>query len=146
MISNERQYRISKAQLKKFEEALEAQQLAARPEDIHPKLWQAEQDAIHSQIKELNRDLTLYDNLKGGKVTTTHVASVADIPSALIQARIAQGLTQKDLADKLGVREQQVQQDENVLYETASLRRLVSVAEILGLRLEGEATLLQQAS
>lgn len=146
MISNERQYRISKAQLKKFEEALEAQKQATRPEDIHPKLWQAEQDAMRSQIKELKRDVTMYNNLKQGKVTTTHVASVADIPNALIQARIAQGLTQKDLAEKLGVKEQQVQQDENVLYETASLRRLVSVAEVLGLRLEGEATLLQHAS
>ncbi len=85
----------------------------------------------------------MYDNLKQGKIITTHVASVVDIPISLIQARIAQGLTQKDLAEKLGVREQQVQQDENVLYETASLWRLMSVAEMLGLKLEGKTTLLQ---
>lgn len=143
MISNERQYRISKAQLKKFEEALKVQQQTTKPTDIHPKLWKAEQDAMSSEIEKLQRDMSMYDNLKQGKVTTTHVASVADIPISLVQARIAQGLTQKDLAKKLGVREQQVQQDESVLYETASLRRLVSVAEALELKLEGKAILLQ---
>ena len=63
--------------------------------------------------------------------------SLESLPIALIQARIAKGLTQKDLAQQLGVREQQVQQDEDNLYASANWRRLGQIAEVLGMRIEG---------
>jgi ribosome-binding protein aMBF1 (putative translation factor) len=142
MIQNERQLKITKSRLEGFRNSIAHLKASKRPHDIDPLLWKAEQDAILSTIEELEGEIKQYENLKGGKVKTIKVASFDDVPKVLIQARIAQGLTQKDLAEKLGVREQQVQHDEEILYGSASLNRLKRVAEVLGLEVEGKAKLL----
>ena len=50
MIKNQRQYRITKSQLAKFEAALS--EAAARP-DVDPRLRSLEEDALRSQLEEL---------------------------------------------------------------------------------------------
>lgn len=145
MITNEREYRITKSHVTRFEETLNHMRVSPAPSDLHPKLWKAEQDAIESQIEEMQQALLEYEALKSGQVTTTTVQSLDDLPKALIQSRIAQGYTQKDLASKLGVKEQQVQQDEENLYGSASLRRLKRVAEVLGVSFEGNINLLAKS-
>jgi ribosome-binding protein aMBF1 (putative translation factor) len=142
MIYNERQLKITKSRLEGFKESLSQLKASKRPKDIDPLLWKAEQDAIKSTIEELEADVKEYERLKAGKIKSVKVSSFDDVPKALIQARIAQGFTQKDLAEKLGVREQQVQHDEEILYSSASLSRLKRVAEVLGLEVEGRARLL----
>jgi ribosome-binding protein aMBF1 (putative translation factor) len=142
MIYNERQLKITKSRLEGFQESLAQLKVSKRPQDIDPLLWKAEQDAMKSTIEELEGDIKQYERLKAGKVKSVKVASFDDVPKALIQARIAQGFTQKDLAEKLGVREQQVQHDEEILYSSANLSRLKRVAEVLGLEVEGKAKLL----
>ena len=49
----------------------------------------------------------------------------------LIKCRIALGWTQEDFARRLGVRPQQVQNDEATDYESASLSRLLRTAQVL---------------
>ena len=49
----------------------------------------------------------------------------------LIKARIALGMTQKDLAKRLKVKEPQIQQYEATNYARASLTRVEQVARIL---------------
>jgi DNA-binding XRE family transcriptional regulator len=142
MIQNERQLKITKSRLEGFRNSIAHLKASKRPQDIDLLLWKAEQDAILSTIEELEGEIKHYEHLKAGKVKTIKVASFDDVPKVLIQARIAQGLTQKDLAEKLGVREQQVQHDEEILYSSASLSRLKRVAEVLGLEVEGKAKLL----
>ena len=51
-----------------------------------------------------------------------------------MQARIAAGLNQKDLADRLGLKEQQVQRYEATGYQSASLARLREVVDALGVK------------
>ncbi len=48
--------------------------------------------------------------------------SLADLPKALIRARIAAGLSQKEFADRLGMKEQQIQSYEANDYQHASGR------------------------
>ena len=57
---------------------------------------------------------------------------VAELPSVLIKARIAQGLSQKDLAERLGLQEQQIQRYEATDYASASLTRIKEVVSALG--------------
>ena len=59
----------------------------------------------------------------------------------MIQARIAAGLSQRALARRLGLKEQQIQKYETERYATASFRRLSQVAQALKLRIEGEISL-----
>jgi HTH-type transcriptional regulator/antitoxin HigA len=53
------------------------------------------------------------------------------LPEMLTEERIRLGLTQKQLADKLGLKEQQIQRYESSRYQSASLRRLQEVAKAL---------------
>jgi len=53
--------------------------------------------------------------------------------TVLIRARIAQHLTQRQLAERVGVKEQQVQRYEATEYSSASLRRVLEIAAALKL-------------
>lgn len=52
----------------------------------------------------------------------------------MIKARIARGMTQKQLAESLNLQEQQIQRYEATLYQGAALERIEAVAKVLGLR------------
>jgi len=140
MIKNARQYRITRSQAAKFRDAL-SQLDASPPGDTPPRLRQAIRDAIESQFLELEGQLAEYDALQRGEVTALEVDSLAAIPHALIAARIAAGLTQKELASRLGLAEQQIQQYEATDYASASVARVGEIAEALGVRLTGRVSL-----
>ena len=55
-----------------------------------------------------------------------------DIGDALVAARVAQGITQRELATRLGVHQQQIARWERERYGCVSLARLTRVAEVLG--------------
>ena len=138
MIKNERQYRITKAQAEKLHRAiLEYTKTSPRP--IHPVLRKAQLDALKSQVNDLKRELTEYERLKSGKQKTIALGSLEEVPKTLIQARIACGLSQEQLAAKLGLKPQQVQRYEASEYRSASLERVTEVARVLGLKLRHPA-------
>ncbi len=140
MIQNERQYKVTKTQIEKFSEALAV--LETEQKEVEPWLIQLQRDAMTSSLEELQEEVRNYERLQTGKIKSVNVISLEDLPKALVQSRIAQGLTQKELAERLGVREQQVQHDESILYSSASLSRLQRIAAVLGVTLEGKAKLL----
>lgn len=133
MIRNGREYRITKAQAKKFEQAI-AQLPKGRSIEkaTHPRLAKAQKDAVQSQLQSLRKQIKDYERLRrrGGK--TLNVTSIEKLPQSLIRARIAAGLTQKELATRVGIKEQQVQRYEATNYASASLARVLQVARILG--------------
>jgi len=134
MIKNERQYAITKSQAEKFARALE--RLTSQPEKtrkVHPLLPKAEADAIRSQLADLRAELEEYQALRSGRGDFPEITSVSELPLALIQARIAAGLSQKELAQKLGLKEQQIQRYEATDYASASLSRLREISHAVGL-------------
>ncbi len=138
MVSNERQYRITKAQAEKFSQAL--QEATARS-GVNPLLQKLEQDALRSQLHDLEQELREYETLRAGEESVLTLDSFAELPRALIKARVASGLTQKDLADRLGLKEQQIQRYEATDYTAASVRRLKQVIEALGIRVHADVFL-----
>jgi DNA-binding Xre family transcriptional regulator len=62
--------------------------------------------------------------------------SLDDLPVALIRARIATHLTQKALAERLGVKEQQVQRYEATRYAGVTFDRIRAVADALEVRVD----------
>jgi transcriptional regulator with XRE-family HTH domain len=141
MIKNERQYRITKAQAEKFEQSLA--QLMASPQaaDMHPIERQLHQDAVRSQLDELRMQLSQYEALRSGKESVLHVTSFIALPRTLIQARIAAGFSQKELAERLGLKEQQIQQYEATEYASASMSRVQEVIDALGVLVREEVFL-----
>ena len=134
MITNERQYRITKRQLSSLRKTLadfNPKEIAERVgSDI---LAAAELNALRSEEASLSSQLREYELLRSGKITQLRASSLEELPSILIRARIAQGLSQRELAELVGVKEQQIQRYESDEYATASLHRLREIAEALRL-------------
>jgi transcriptional regulator with XRE-family HTH domain len=142
MIKNERQYRITKAQADRFENALaEMSSSHKSKEAVHPLIEKAQREAVMSQLDDLNAQISAYDALRSGKQFVLARESFEDLPSALIQARIAAGLSQKDLAERLHLKEQQIQRYEATEYASASLERMRDVVRALGLSIRGDVFL-----
>lgn len=141
MIKNDKQYRIAKAQARRFEEALDELTAQERPSRITPRLWQAQRAAAESQLQELREHVDAYQRLLMGKSKELLLDAVEDLPKTLIRARIASGLTQEGLAHRLGVKPQQIQRYEASEYESASFARIRQVVQALGLRLPKPARL-----
>jgi transcriptional regulator with XRE-family HTH domain len=137
MIKNERQHRVTKSQIVKLEAA--HSQLTGLDSGITP-LQKIERDGLASLLEELREDLKRYEALQSGKACTSKIASIDDLPRSLIEARIAARMTQADLADRLGLKEQQIQRYESTDYNTASLAKILEVAHALGLKLVGNGS------
>lgn len=137
MIKNERQYRITRAQAARFTQALrQFEGESSELEGLHPLLVKARKDALRSQLADLVHDLREYDALKEGSFDFDQLKTVAEIPKLLIRARIARGLSQRELADRLGLKEQQIQRYEATDYSSASLARMTNVVTALGVSVD----------
>jgi ribosome-binding protein aMBF1 (putative translation factor) len=132
MITNERQYLITKAEAERFELALN--QADEQNKKLHPKLRKAAREGLESQLQELRESLYEYEALRAGAETSFEYDSLINLPEGLIKARIARGMTQKQLAESLNLQEQQIQRYEATLYKGAALERIEAVAKVLGLR------------
>ncbi|HTX10645.1 MAG TPA: helix-turn-helix transcriptional regulator [Solirubrobacteraceae bacterium] len=135
MITNERQYRITNAALKKFEASIAAHDAGQPSPDVHPRIYQAMGDALRSEAEVLQDQLREYDRLRAGRVKQRTLRSLNELPKAIIEARIAARVTQKGLGDRLGVAEQQVQRWEASDYAGVSVERLQQVADALGAKI-----------
>jgi ribosome-binding protein aMBF1 (putative translation factor) len=135
MITNERQYRITRAQLKRFDEAAEAQATRDPSPDVDPRIHAAMGDALRSEAEELRRQLHEYEQLRAGEIKARSLRSLTDLPRALIEARIAGHVTQKELADRLELAEQQIQRWEATNYAGVGVERMQNVADALGARI-----------
>lgn len=130
MITNERQYRITKAELRRFEEAVG--NYVPGP-GVDSGMKGVMDDALQSEVEVLSAQIKRYEDLRDGRVSRRQIDGLRDLPTALIEARIVAGLTQRALADRLGVPEQQVQRWEANLYSGVGVVRLQEVADALGM-------------
>ncbi len=142
MITNERQYRITRSEADRFRKAITAFSVGqAARSDVHPRLLQAQREAMESQLADLQAELVEYERLKSAELSVIRINSFDELADGLIQARIASGLSQKALAERLGLKEQQIQRYEAERYASASYQRLREVAAALGLRITNDILL-----
>lgn len=128
MIRNEREYKITKSQARRFTEALA--EFDANPPQNDAILVKAQRDSLLAQLEDLTDEIKDYQALKGSQ-QPLGLNELENLPTRLIQTRIAVGLSQKSLAAALGVSPQQVQKDEASTYQNASYAKLLQVARIL---------------
>lgn len=69
-------------------------------------------------------------------------SGIDSIPELLIAARVARGMTQRDLADYMGLQVQQIHAYESNRYQGASLSRIAWVAKALNLDIQALGALL----
>jgi HTH-type transcriptional regulator / antitoxin HipB len=140
MIKNEREYRITKAHLAGFEEGLVANDNREFPPNVDPGMKKLMHDAIASEIDVLRAQIDHYEQLHEGRITGREITSLHELPVALIEARIAARLTQRQLAKRIGVAEQQVQRWEANDYSGVGVHRLQEIADALGVQIHDTIT------
>ncbi|MEX2399963.1 MAG: helix-turn-helix transcriptional regulator [Rhodothermales bacterium] len=90
--------------------------------------------SFHEQLKD---EVETYERMKRGDLGT--LSSLTSIGRWLIGARIARGMTQKELADRLEVSESQVSRDERNEYHGITVDRAQRTMDALGIRFRAEA-------
>lgn len=146
MIRNERQYRITKAQAVRFAEAIHSLETeTAQEAELHPLLLSVQKDALRSQLSDLQREIMEYEALKAGKFAFDHLKGISELPTQLIRARIASGLSQRELANRAGLKEQQIQRYEATDYSSASFTRIVEIVSALGIEMDERVLAEQRA-
>ena len=136
MIKNERQHNIAKSQLKKFADAIEQFDQKIKSKKIHPLLIKAQKQSLQSQHSDIQEQINYYDNLRKSKTPILELSSFEEIPITLIKARIALGLSQKDLAERIGLKEQQIQRYEFTEYSTASIAKVKEIIKALDIEVK----------
>ena len=135
MIRTTRQLNLTIESAAEFESAIEKALLDGPGEGVHPIIFAAQIDGMKSQLESLRREICEYEKLCAGDVDSINLSSLQDLPIGLIKARIASGLTQQELAERLDVKAQQIQRWEHEDYENVGFRRLVDIANALDLNI-----------
>ena len=90
-----------------------------------------EVENLRGLIKEIQTAINEYKKENTADSKSVRL-KLANIPGYLVNARIAQGVSQKELADKLGTTYSTISKYEKGGYFSASLKRLMKIAECLG--------------
>ena len=137
-ILNERMYRISRSKLRKLQ--VELPSVHRNLDQVSDEAHQKRIEVLEKQVCELVCSITDYEALKRAGGMRFEFDSLHDLGLALIKARISLGWSQERLAEKLDMPKQQIQRYEATEYASASFRRILEVADALGVNLSGTAT------
>ncbi|QBK29558.1 XRE family transcriptional regulator [Roseitalea porphyridii] len=133
---NEKEVRDARARISRLSEALSSEH-ALEPivAGLPPEVVSQVSRMMKAERNRLTQAVEAYEQAKDTKRPTALKALVNhDLGLMLIVARIANGFSQKDLAWRLGVKEQQVQRWEAERYAQISLKNYHRVAALLGVR------------
>lgn len=136
MIRTEQEYQRALLSLKRDAEVMEAQrnqlrEMGTGAEGVELALQPME--SFHQQLKE---EVHAYERMKRGELDVLH--SLTGIGRWLIGIRIARGMTQRELAERLSVSEAQVSRDERHEYYGITVERAQRILEALGTRFRME--------
>lgn len=138
MIKNEKEYAIARAELRRFESALEDFNLVDEIEaGVDPVIANAQRDSYARKLTDLIKEVRDYEALTSGKAGAVPVSGIDAIGHALIAARLTQGVSQRALAEAAGLKEQQIQRYEKEGYASANIRRLSLMAQALNVSFDG---------
>lgn len=131
MIKNEKQYQVTKSRLNDFKVSLKELE-----KEGYPLLKKLHYKALQSQINKFEKEIEEYELLKEGSLNYLYANDLSEISEILIKARIANRLTQAELAERLKLKEQQIQRYEISNYSTANFNRIIEIAYALELRFD----------
>jgi ribosome-binding protein aMBF1 (putative translation factor) len=129
MIRSEREYREALDRLKQDEEVIDLQRQKLSEHSLTEEEVNRALGPVLSFRDQLREEVEWYERARRRDFEVS--VDVRDIGRTLIALRIANGLSQKELADKLGVSEAQVSRDERNEYHGIKLERVHRVLEAM---------------
>lgn len=133
MIRNESEYqeavrRLQEERLRLNDHKAHLEGLGLNEEEVKRAI-----DPLRSFHEQLIEEVESYERLKRGDIA--EMMNLHGLGHALVALRIALGLTQRELAARLGVHESQVSRDERNEYHTITVERASRILDALGVQM-----------
>ena len=135
MIKDELEYQVSQEWVEKFTRTLTAME---RDEEAKRKdflKWDAGRGAIQCHLEQLHEEIAEYErliNCDRSEPIEIVVENLNKLPDGLIKARIAAKMSEKELAEMLGIDPERIKEHEAKSYQTASFLEILEISFALG--------------
>ncbi len=139
IIANDRQARETAVAIEQISHALSSKHvLESIVQGLPRVLIDGIRRSLITERNELSDLLQAYHEAKHGKPERLLARAGSDLGALLVVARVAHGWSQKELARRLFLPEQQIQRYEAENYRSISLGNLTRIARTLGVRLRAD--------
>ena len=129
MIKSDAQRERTAAQIKGFRLALNK-----ADREMTGKRADAVRGSYEGMIRDLENELREYDEIKSGELILPNVERLDQIAPFVAKMRIAKGLSQTELARRLGISKQVVSRYEETEYQTVAISRLQEILDAMGIK------------
>jgi predicted transcriptional regulator len=129
MIKSDAQRDRTQVQIEGFRQAL-----ARAEEGKRGKRSAAIRGSYESMIRQLEDEVREYDQAKSGELTLPHVDRLDEIAPFVVKIRVAKGVSQTELARRLGVSKQVISRYEESEYQTVGIVRLQEILYAIGIK------------
>lgn len=133
MIRNEAEYQEALSRLEEERTRLDEHRARLAAMGLQDDELKRALDPLRSFHLQLDEEVQSYERLKRGDIG--EMFNLHGLGHALVALRIARGLTQRELAARLGVHESQVSRDERNEYHGITVDRASRVLDALGVQL-----------
>lgn len=129
MIKTDAQRNRTLVQIEGFRRAL-----VQAAEELSGKRAAAVRASYESMIRQLEEEVREYDQLKSGELVLPPVERLDQIAPFIAKIRIAKGVSQTELANRLGVSKQVISRYEESDYQTVAVARLQEILDAIGIK------------
>lgn len=129
MIKSDAQRERTAAQVEGFRQAL-----SKLDRHMTGKRAAAVRGSYEGMLRQLEEELREYDGLKSGELILPKVERLDLIAPFVAKMRIAKGISQTELARRLGVSKQVVSRYEETEYQTVAISRLQEILDAIGIK------------
>ena len=143
MVRTEKEYQQMVKRLEQEKGLISKQRQQLEQEGLDKAQIQRLMDPLESFYMQLQEEIQTYERLCRGELNELY--NVRSIGHLLISARIARGLSQRELAQRLGVNESSISRDERNEYHSITLDRAARILEILGVAFHAVPELIPEA-
>ena len=130
MIRNESEYQEAVERISKQAARLKAERTKLQEMDLSKEEIKRALDPLRSFHEQLKEELDSYERLQRGEFE--ELRNFEGVGRLLIALRIAKGVSQRELAERLAVHESQVSRDERNEYHGVTVERANRIVEVLG--------------
>ena len=133
MIRTEQEYQLTLQNLAEQDERIKLQAAQLKAMKLTKDGIKRVLDPVRVFSEQMREEVATYERLKRGDFDA--LENLAGMGQMLIALRISKGLTQRELAQRMGVNESQVSRDERNEYHGITLDRAQRILEVLEVRM-----------
>jgi len=133
MIRNDKEYKEAVGRIRAEKQRLAQQEAELKNTGLKPKEIKRVLDPMRSFHEQLEEEVRSYERLCRGDFD--EICNFQGLGQLLVSLRIARSMTQRQLAERLGVHESQVSRDERNDYHGITIQRVARVLEALGVQI-----------